>query len=239
MPRRRRRFAQDCAFACVITVLAGCRLGATTSPAQTNSGTSPASSTAAMTSPAAPPTRTSPASLPTRTSPASPRYPGCHARGDPRAGANTPIRLIVRSRCIRVRGIAGCIHVDKGDGDTHIALLLSAKDAKEYLRPANRSWTCNSDQGSDTAPRLVVEVIPQRCTVRPDNCADRGHFTDPHIPKNGQHVTITGPWVQDTSTFHGRTLWSEIHPAWRITADEDDRGVPVQNGGGSQRDGGD
>ena len=130
-----------------------------------------------------------------------------------------------------MRGIAGCIQVDGGDGDTHIALLLSAQDAKKYLTPGNRSWTCRSDQGSDTAPRLVIEVIPQHCTVRPDNCADRGHFTDPRIPKNGQHVTIIGPWVQDTSTFRGRTLWSEIHPAWRITADRHDHGVPVQNGG--------
>ncbi|HKC29185.1 MAG TPA: hypothetical protein VKB75_14325, partial [Jatrophihabitans sp.] len=74
---------------------------------------------------------------------------------------------------------------------------------------------------------------------RPDNCADLGHFTSPKIPENGQHVTIIGPWVQDTSTFKGRTLWSEIHPVWRITVDKDDPGVPVQNGGNFNRDGGD
>jgi hypothetical protein len=145
---------------------------------------------------------------------------------------NTPLRLIVRSPCIRVRGIAGCIFVDHGDGDTHIALLLDRKAAAKYLTPGNKSWTCDSDQGSDTAPRLVVEVIPQHCVVRRDNCADRGHFTDPAIPVNGQHVTITGPWVQDTSTRYGRTLWSEIHPAWRITVDDDDDdGVPIQGTG--------
>ena len=160
---------------------------------------------------------------------ASPPYPGCRNGGDPRAGVNTPLRLIVRSPCIRVRGIAGCIFVDQGDGDTHIALLLDAKASAKYLTPGNKSWTCDSDQGSDTAPRLVVEVIPQHCVVRTDNCADRGHFTDPKIPKNGQSVTVTGAWVQDTSTKQGRTLWSEIHPAWRITVDDDgDDGVPVQ-----------
>lgn len=161
-------------------------------------------------------------------SPAGVPFPGCHPTRDPRAGVNTPLRLIVRSRCIRVRGIAGCIFTDRDDGDTHIALLLaSAKAAGKYLTPGNRSWTCDSDQGSDTAPRLVIEVIPQHCTVRPDNCADLGHFTDPQIPLNGQHVTITGPWVQDTSKKQGRTLWSEIHPAWRITVDADDVGQPV------------
>jgi hypothetical protein len=127
-----------------------------------------------------------------------------------------------------VRGIAGCIFTDRGDGDTHIALLLeSVRTAAKYLTPGNRSWTCDSDQGSDTAPRLVIEVIPQHCRVRPDNCADRGRFTDPQIPKNGQHITVTGPWVQDTSRKHGRTLWSEIHPAWRITVDTDDPGAPI------------
>lgn len=163
---------------------------------------------------------------------------GCHL-GDPRAGVNTPLRLIVRDPCITVHGIAGCIYEDKGDGDTHIALLLSKADAAKYLTPGNRSWSCNSDQGSDTAPRLVIEVIPQHCVVRDDNCADRGHFKDPDIPENGQHVTVTGAWVQDTSTFRGRTLWSEIHPAFRITPDPGDPGVAVQNGGNFEKDGGD
>jgi hypothetical protein len=166
-----------------------------------------------------------------------PRYPGCRNPNNPRAGVNTPIRLIVRNPCIRLSGIAGCIFEDKGDGDTHIALLLSDKDAARYLTPGNLSWTCDSDQGSDTAPRMVVEVIPQHCIVRKDNCADRGHFTDPEIPKNGQHVTITGAWVQDTSHLKGRTLWSEIHPAWEITVQKNDPGVPVQGNGVYQDDG--
>jgi hypothetical protein len=185
---------------------------------------------------AAPPTSTTrstavissaPSHGPSTTQSAAPPYPGCRSGGDPRAGVNTPLRLIVRSPCIRVRGIAGCIFVDKGDGDTHIALLLDDKAAAKFLTPGNKSWTCDSDQGSDDAPRLVVEVIPQHCVVRSDNCADRGHFTDPQIPKNGQKITVTGPWVQDTSTKQGRTLWSEIHPAWRITVD-DVNGVPIQ-----------
>jgi hypothetical protein len=149
---------------------------------------------------------------------ARPRRPplrrGCH-RGFPLAGVNTPLRLKLRSRCLTVRGIVGCIFVDHGDGDTHLALLPDPPYRK-YLRPGNRAWTCASDQGPDDGPRMAIEVIPQHCVVRRDNCADLGHFTDPPIPPNGSHVTITGPWVQDTSHFNGATLWSEIHPAWRI-----------------------
>jgi hypothetical protein len=150
-------------------------------------------------------------------SPTGPLPPGCHA-GDPRNGVNTPIRLIVRNPCVTVHGIVGCVFTDRNDGDTHLALLLDDRDAK-YLTPGNRAWACNTDQGSDSAPRMVVEIIPQHCTVRPDNCADLGDFTSPPVPQNGQHAAVTGSWVQDTSTKHGATLWSEIHPAFRIVVD--------------------
>ena len=228
-------FARLSGIAGVIIMLTGCavRMGASSSPYSTRSAP-PTSTSASSTAP-------SPNSAKSSVL-ATPRYPGCHTKGDPRAGVNTPLRLLVRSPCIQVTGIAGCIYEDKGDGDTHIALLLSSKDRKKYLTPGNRSWTCDSDQGSDTAPRLVIEVIPQHCIVRDDNCADLGRFHDPRIPKNGQHITVTGPWVQDTSHRYGRTLWSEIHPAWKITHDEDDPGVPVQNGGDFEQeedDGGD
>jgi hypothetical protein len=127
---------------------------------------------------------------------------------------------------VTVRGIVGCISThdggdgsgDDGDGDTHLSLLLDPGQSK-YLTPGNSVWGCGNDQGSDTAPRMVVEVIPQHCTARPDNCADRGHFRTPAIPQNGQHVAITGAWVLDTSRYHGATLWAEIHPAFRILVD--------------------
>jgi hypothetical protein len=150
-------------------------------------------------------------------SPTGPLPPGCHL-GDPRAGVNTPIRLIVRNPCLTVHGIVGCVYTDDGDGDTHLALLLDPDDGK-YLSPGNRVWACSTDQGSDTAPRMVVEIIPQHCTVRRDNCADLGHFTSPPIPANGQHVAVTGAWVRDTSSKQGATLWSEIHPAFKIAVD--------------------
>ncbi len=143
---------------------------------------------------------------------------GCHL-DDPRAGVNSPTRLIVKDPCVTVHGIVGCIFTDEEDGDTHLALLPDPDDA-HYLTRGNLAWACADDQGSDDAPRMVVEVIPQHCTARPDNCADRGHFTDPAIPPHGSHVAITGAWVLDTSTRSGMTLWSEIHPAFRIVVDQ-------------------
>jgi hypothetical protein len=211
------------AVVCLAALGTGC--GIVRSPNVKTTPPTPTTSSTTVNSPT--PSTSATSSGPSTRQSAAPPYPGCRTGGDPRAGVNTPLRLIVRSPCIRVRGIAGCIFVDEGDGDTHIALLLDATAGAKYLTPGNKSWTCDSDQGSDTAPRLVIEVIPQHCVVRPDNCADRGHFTDPQIPKNGQSITVTGPWVQDTSTKEGRTLWSEIHPAWRITIDEGN-GVPVQ-----------
>jgi hypothetical protein len=224
-----RSWAHRLAVLCTLIGFAGLTAACGLVQSPPKASTPPAKSTTS--------TSATPTALTTSRTTRAPQYPGCRTQGDPRAGVNTPIRLIVRDPCIRVSGIAGCIFVDKGDGDTHIALLLSAKDAARYLTPGNQSWTCDSDQGSDTAPRLVVEVIPQHCIVRPDNCADRGHFTDPEIPKNGQHVTITGPWVRDTSHLKGRTLWSEIHPAWRITVAPNDPGVPIQGSGVYQDDG--
>lgn len=222
MRRAGRRSAWLCGPMAVVGLGAAC--GLQTDPPPRPSATSSSRSSSSAPTSASPPTRVVPPSP-------RPRYPGCRTGGDPRAGVNTPIRLVVRNPCVRVRGIAGCISTDRGDGDTHIALLLSRSDAAKYLTPGNRAWTCSSDQGSDTAARLVVEIIPQHCTVRPDNCADRGGFTNPPVPRNGQHITVTGPWVLDTSHFRGHTLWSEIHPAWRITVDEDDPGVPDQGGG--------
>jgi hypothetical protein len=176
------------------------------------------------------PARTSPsrsttyASAATPTAGTSARLPdrelirrGCHP-GDPRSGVNTPLRLVEREPCVTVTGIVGCIFTDEGDGDTHLALLLDPGQSR-YLTAGNRAWTCGDDQGPDAAPRMVIEVIPQRCVVRKDNCADRGNFTSPSIPPHGSRVRVTGPWVLDTSTRNGRTLWSEIHPALGIVVD--------------------
>jgi hypothetical protein len=94
--------------------------------------------------------------------------------------------------------------------------LLLDKGQSRYLTAANAVWRCRSDQGSDIAPRIHVEVIPQHCEVKETNCADLFPFKDPKIPKNGQHISVTGAWVLDASRNRGFRLWAEIHPASRI-----------------------
>lgn len=115
------------------------------------------------------------------------------------------------SRCITVTGVVGCGHVSADDGDFHMRLKLDPGQDR-LLTVGNQAWTC----GSDPSPRLVLEIIPQHCVVRPDNCADLGGFTDPPIPSDGEHVSVTGPWLLDTAHFNGSTLWAEIHPVWAV-----------------------
>jgi hypothetical protein len=116
---------------------------------------------------------------------------------------------------VTVSGIVGCIKTSKDDGDTYMELLLDKGEGK-YLTSANRKWACKSDQGSDSAPRLHVEVIPQHCKVLFTNCADEYPWKNPDIPRNGQHVSVTGAWVLDTAHDRGYTRWAEIHPAFGI-----------------------
>jgi hypothetical protein len=116
---------------------------------------------------------------------------------------------------VTVHGIVGCIRSNEGDGDTSMEMLLDPGQAK-YLTPGSQVWACGSDQGSDSAPRLHLEIIPQHCRVREDNCADLFPYKGPKIPSNGEHVTVTGAWVVDTSSNRGYTHWAEIHPVFRM-----------------------
>lgn len=74
------------------------------------------------------------------------------------------------------------------DGDIHIDLRLDEAD-RELLSSGN----------DEVGGALVVEIIPQ----------DRGVVA---LPEVGTHITVVGPWVEDTS--HG---WREIHPAWWVS----------------------
>ena len=120
-----------------------------------------------------------------RTSP--PPSPYCRA-GDPLAGVYHPSRLEVKSRCAVASGAVERIKLEAFDGDVHIELRLDS---------ALRGLLSRGNDQRDG--NLIVEVIPQ----------DRGRV---RIPAVGQHVTVVGPWVDDTA--HD---WREIHPAWWIS----------------------
>jgi hypothetical protein len=109
--------------------------------------------------------------------------------GDPLAGVYHPSRLQVKRRCELATGTVQKVKFEEYDGDVHIDLRLDEQD-RDLL----------SDGNDRIGGNLVVEVIPQ----------DRLRVA---IPDVGAHVSVVGPWVNDTA--HD---WREIHPAWWISA---------------------
>ena len=109
--------------------------------------------------------------------------------GDPLAGVYHPSRLQVKRRCELATGTVQKVKFEEYDGDVHIDLRLDEQD-RDLL----------SDGNDRIGGNLVVEVIPQ----------DRSRVA---IPDVGAHVSVVGPWVNDTA--HD---WREIHPAWWISA---------------------
>jgi len=139
--------------------------------------------------------------------------------GPPLAGVYLSGRLRQLDRCRTVSGTVGCIKLEP-DGDYHVRLRVDTQYAA-LLRPANRLQTCSGQPG----PHLVVEVIPQhpQGVLFRSNNADAGGFIDPTVPRPGEYITVTGPYVIDTNSLHrilyqGQAAenWAEIHPAWAI-----------------------
>jgi hypothetical protein len=143
--------------------------------------------------------------------------------GPPLAGVYVSARLRQLDRCRTVSGTVDCLKLEP-DGDYHVRLRVDEAYAA-LLRPANRLQTCSGQGG----PHLVVEIIPQHSqgVLFRTNNADAGGFIDPAIPKPGDHVTVTGPYVIDTNSLHrilyqGQAAenWAEIHPVWAIRVDQ-------------------
>ena len=109
--------------------------------------------------------------------------------GNPLAGVYHPQRLEVKSRCRLASGTVERVKFEPYDGDIHVDLRLDEGDRGLLLGGNDR-----------IGGNLVVEIIPQ----------DRSVVAVPNI---GARIVVVGPWVEDTT--HG---WSEIHPAWWVSA---------------------
>ena len=141
--------------------------------------------------------------------------------GPPLAGVYISSRLNLDNRCLTISGTVDCLKAEP-DGDVHIRLRPDVQFMR-LLRPANSLQTCSDHPSS----HLVVEIIPQHPQgVFRTNNADAGGFITPAIPKPGDHIVVTGPYVIDTNVLHrilyqGRAAenWAEIHPAWAIKVD--------------------
>jgi hypothetical protein len=117
-----------------------------------------------------------------------PPSPHCRS-GSPLVGVYHPERLKVKSRCRIAVGTVEKVKPELYDGDIHIGLRLDANQGELLSRGNDR-----------LGGTLVLEIIPwDRSRVR--------------VPEVGQRIQAVGPWVDDTA--HG---WTEIHPAWWISA---------------------
>jgi hypothetical protein len=123
------------------------------------------------------------------------------ANRDPHAGIYHPARLVVVNPCQTVTGTVAAIKKE-ADGDYHIRVTLDAAYA-QLINDANRQL-----QHGD----LIVE-IPCVNTVTQADAKSPCAAIDPQLkltpPAVGQHVSITGPYVNDHQ--HG---WMEIHPVY-------------------------
>jgi hypothetical protein len=116
-----------------------------------------------------------------------PPSPYCRG-GNPLAGVYHPDRLQVKKRCALVSGVVTSVKFERFDGDVHVD-----------LRPDLADLDLLSDGNEKVGGNLIVEIIPQDRAAVP-------------VPQPGAHVSVAGPYVDDTT--HD---WREIHPAWWIS----------------------
>ena len=118
-----------------------------------------------------------------------------------------PQRLQVLSVCEHVKGIVILIR-SEADGDYHILVQPDPNQPD----PQGGSWvnSCNSTcAGGAEHGDLVTEPVCMHSITQPDAVSACAGYTNTAIlPKVGDHVLVSGPWVLDTA--HG---WLEIHPA--------------------------
>lgn len=113
-----------------------------------------------------------------------------------------PSRLEVIDDCVTTSGVISEIDADD-DGDEHMLLHLDA--GQESL--ANKKNF--KKKGGD----LVVEVVcAHPPALKKAKSACRNYHATIQLPKQGDHVVVTGAFVNDTHNG-----WNEIHPATSIT----------------------
>jgi hypothetical protein len=125
-----------------------------------------------------------------------------------------PTRLVVKQDCLTVTGVIvdatatqshhqpdGVRH--EGDGDTHGWLKVDPMFAS----------LINAGNTSDEGGNLVFEIVCHYSVTQTDAKSACAGFTDhTKIPAVGQHVAITGTFVQEKN----HKKWNEIHPVSSI-----------------------
>lgn len=115
-----------------------------------------------------------------------------------------PDRLIGIVECIKI-----LVHVDdmrrEADGDIHIIVRVSPRDAAKYLNAGN------AHQNGD----LVIEPICVNAPTQTDAIQLCSQDPDPMkiLPNVGDCIRVEGRLVEDTAHYN----WREIHPLGRWT----------------------
>ena len=118
-----------------------------------------------------------------------------------------PARLLVLSPCEHVTGIVEIIRVE-ADGDYHILVHVDPNQPD----PQGGQWI-NSANTTYQHGDLVTEPVCEHAVTQADAVSACQGYTNPTVvPKVGDHVQVSGPWVEDTMHFN----WREIHPATYI-----------------------
>jgi hypothetical protein len=118
---------------------------------------------------------------------------------DPTANVYHAYRLVLITPCMTVTGTVATVRHEP-DGDVHIGLRLDAGQ-EALINDKNRTG-----QGGN----LVLEIICSGTVTQADAVTACSTYTNMiQTPTVGAHITVTGPYVLDTT--HG---WTEIHPVW-------------------------
>lgn len=116
-----------------------------------------------------------------------------------------PARLQAVRSCATAAGIVDLVRQEP-DGDLHIRL---------HLDPAYANMT-NSANDQYQYGDLVVEIICVGTVTQADAVDACMNYQNPiTVPTNGQHITVTGPYVLDTE----HSYWAEIHPVYSLKVD--------------------
>ncbi len=112
-------------------------------------------------------------------------------------------RLQIIKSCITASGIVDDV-LQEDDGDYHVRLALDS----QY------SNLTNSANDQYQYYDLVVEIICALPVTQPNAVSACQNYTNNiTIPSINDHITITGPYVLDTS----HNNWGEIHPVYTLT----------------------
>jgi hypothetical protein len=113
-----------------------------------------------------------------------------------------PSRLQVVKGCTTAKGTVDRILMEN-DGDVHVRLILDSA-YNNLTNSANDQY-----QYGD----LVVEIICVNSPSQIDAMPACQNYTNPiQVPSQGDHITVTGPYVLDTEHYN----WAEIHPVYSL-----------------------